>query len=43
MDKKTEAKELAKLEKAKLRSYTVDTFKRYWTHEDDYESKKPDR
>lgn len=40
MDRKMEVKELAKLEKAKLRSYTVDTFKRYWTHEDDYESKK---
>ncbi len=24
---------------AKLRPYTVDTFKRYWTHEDDYISK----
>lgn len=39
MDKKIEKKELSLLMKAKLRPYTVDTFKRYWTHEDDYISK----
>lgn len=40
MDKELEKKELGLLMKAKLRPYTVDTFKKYWTHEDDYKSKK---
>lgn len=40
MEKKKEKKELALLMEAKLRTYTVDTFKRYWTYEDDYKSKK---
>ena len=40
MDKELEKKELALLTEAKLRPYTVDTFKKYWTHEDDYKSKK---
>lgn len=37
---KNETKELEALENAKLRTYTIDTFKRYWTYEDDYEFKK---
>lgn len=40
MEKKKEYKEIELLKKAKLRTYTVDTFKRYWTYEDDYASKK---
>ena len=42
MDKELEKKELGLLMKAKLRPYTVDTFKKYWTHEDDYKSRKSD-
>lgn len=39
MNRELEKKELALLMEAKLHPYTVDTFKRYWTHEDDYKSK----
>ena len=35
-----EKKEIEKLKKAKLREYTVDNFKKYWTHDNDYKSKK---
>lgn len=40
MDKKKELKEIEALKKAKLRPYTLDTFKKYWTFEEDYECKK---
>ena len=40
MDKKKEYKEMEKLKNAKLRSYTVDDFKQYWTYEDDYSYKR---
>lgn len=40
MDKDKESKELEKLKKAKMRSYAVDDFKKYWTYEDEYKSKK---
>ena len=35
-----EQKEIEKLKNAKLREYTVDTFKKYWTSVDDYENKE---
>ena len=40
MKKDVEQKEIVALKEAKLRPYTIDTFKQYWTYEDDYESKK---
>ena len=40
MDKKKEYQEMEKLKTAKLRSYTVDDFKQYWTYEDDYSYKR---
>lgn len=40
MEKTKELKEIELLKKAKLRTYTLDTFRQYWTHEDDYKSKK---
>lgn len=40
MEKAKELKEIEQLKNAKMRTYTLDTFKQYWTHEDDYKSKR---
>lgn len=40
MERQAETKEIEALKNAKLRSYTVNTFKQYWTSPDDYDNKK---
>ncbi len=40
MEREKELKLIEQLKNAKLKTYTVDSFKKYWTCEDDYEEKK---
>lgn len=40
METKKEFKLIEQLKNANLKTYTVDSFKKYWTYEDDYQEKK---
>lgn len=40
MEREKELKLIEQLKNAKLKTYTVDSFKKYWTYEDDYQEKK---
>lgn len=40
MEREKELKLIEQLKNANLKTYTVDSFKKYWTYEDDYQEKK---